>query len=85
MTEYIFDLQLFGGGGGGGHTIKTSAAGSTQAATIENATAGARQETRDKLAKAYNRASTNKTNNNVQFAAGDNSIVGQVRKALLGE
>jgi len=89
MTEYIFDLQLFGGGGGGSaHVVKASAPGSTQAATIENATAGARQETRDKLAKAYNRASTNKTatvKQGVLTAGNADSIASQVKKALLGE
>ena len=75
------DLQLFGGSGGGSSSpsVKTSAPGSTAAATIDSATAGERQSIHDKLAKARGRASTDKTGG----MFGD--MMGSIKKALLGE
>jgi hypothetical protein len=81
---FDFDLQLFGGGGGGGGTpaepIKTSAPGSSAAASIEQATAGSRQEIRNKMAKARGRSFTDKG-----ASTGQSDVLGNIKKALLGE
>ena len=78
-----FDLQRFGGGGGGSAPPqKISAPGSTAAATIDSATAGARQSIHDKLAKAKGRASTDKTGGTL---GGMSDMMGSIKKALLGE
>lgn len=84
---FEFDLQLFGGifdGGGGGDSapaVKASAPGATAAASIEGASAGARQSIRDKLSKTLNRRATQKTNP----SAGGADTLGQIKKQFLGE
>ncbi len=65
-----------GGGGSQAQVIKQSAPGSTQAATIDNATEGEREALREKLNKAKGRNFTNKTGG---LAAET------MKKALLGE
>lgn len=66
-----------GGGGGSTQVIKQSAPGSTQAATIDNATEGEREALREKLSKAKGRNFTNKT--------GGVLAAESMKKALLGE
>ena len=69
MIDY--ELQLFGGGGGGGgNTIKTSAPGSTAAATIDSENAGT-STIKEKLQQAKKRGqnTTNVSGGNALAAA----------------
>lgn len=79
MAMFGIKLQLHGGGGGGGSAppVKTSAPGSTAAATIDGATEGERQSLREKLSRAKGKRYTDKTSGN--------SMVDSIKKALLGE
>lgn len=82
MTEFSFDLQLFGGHGGGSSSaaedIKSSAAGATNVTTgAENLTAA----TKSKFKNAMNRRATDKTGNTVEA----NDALASLRKTLLGE
>lgn len=73
-------MQLHGGHGGGGGSvqeIKQSAPGSTQAATIDNATEGEREALKERLSKAKGRGFTNKT--------GGALAADTMKKMLLGE
>lgn len=74
-------LMGFGGGGGGSSSadIKSSAPGSTAAATIDSATEGDREKVRQKLAKARGRNYTDKTSGTI------NEAVQNAKKLLLGE
>lgn len=74
-----FVMQLHGGHGGGGSVqeIKQSATGSTQAATIDNATEGEREALKERLSKAKGRGFTNKT--------GGTLAADTMKKMLLGE
>ena len=72
-------LMGFGGSSGSTAEIKSSAPGSTAAATIDAATEGDREKIREKLAKARGRNYTDKTSGTI------NEAVQNAKKLLLGE
>lgn len=73
-------MQLHGGGGGSSTPdVKTSAPGSTAAATLDSATTGERENMRKKLSSAKGRQYTDKTNGGVS------DVAQAVKKMLLGE